>query len=452
MSYEAKPSDELTTAPRGIPYIVANEAAERFSYYGMRAVLVVFMTQYLMDRSGALDTMSPEDAKGYFHMFSSAVYFFPLLGAIISDVFWGKYKTILTLSVVYCLGHLTLAIDETRMGLAIGLALIAIGSGGIKPCVSAHVGDQFGKGNRRLMDKVFSWFYISINLGAFTSSLLTPLLLDRYGPSWAFGVPGLFMFIATVFFWLGRHSFVHVPPQGTQFFKDTFSKEGLKILLRLGVVYSFVAVFWALFDQTASAWVIQAEQMDRELFGMVWLSSQIQALNPIMILTFTPIVTYVCYPFLRRYIPLSSMTKVSIGFFLTVVAFLIPAQIEVWIAEGLKPSIGWQFLSYLLITIAEIFVSITCLEFSYTQAPKSMKSMVMALYLCSVSLGNIFVSVVNFFIQKDDGTVMLTGAQYYLFFAAVMFVAAVLFILVARWYGDEAAQEERLSAGGLVEA
>src|SRR5690606_3091870 len=107
------------------------------------------------------------DASGYVHLFNTGVYFFPVIGSIIADAFWGKYKTIVLLSLVYCLGHLALALDETRLGLAVGLSLIAIGSGGIKPCVSAHVGDQFGPRNKDLIPKVFGWFYIAINLGAF---------------------------------------------------------------------------------------------------------------------------------------------------------------------------------------------------------------------------------------------------------------------------------------------
>ena len=103
--------------------------------------------------------MSETEATTWFHLFNSAVYFTPLLGAIVADAFFGKYKTIVSLSVVYCLGHLALALDETRLGLAVGLTLIAIGAGGIKPCVSAHVGDQFGKSNGHLLTKIFGWFY-----------------------------------------------------------------------------------------------------------------------------------------------------------------------------------------------------------------------------------------------------------------------------------------------------
>jgi POT family proton-dependent oligopeptide transporter len=162
--------------PAGIPYIIGNEAAERFSFYGMRAVLVVFMTQYLLDSGGASEPMNEAEAKGWYHLFVSAVYFTPLLGALLSDVLLGKYRTIILLSLVYCAGHLALALDHSRIGLAIGLGLIALGAGGIKPCVSAHVGDQFGEQNGHLLSSVFGWFYFAINMGAFVSILMTPWL------------------------------------------------------------------------------------------------------------------------------------------------------------------------------------------------------------------------------------------------------------------------------------
>lgn len=397
-SYRTQPVAS-TGMPKGIPYIVTNEAAERFSYYGMKGILVIFMTKYLMNSQGQPDTMSEPEAMEYYHLFSSAVYFFPALGALLSDVLLGKYRTILALSVVYCLGHLALAIDETRMGLAIGLTLIAIGSGGIKPCVSAHVGDQFGQSNKHLLEKVFNWFYLAINLGAFISTLLTPWLLDNYGPHLAFGVPGLLMLLATIVFWSGRKVFIHIPPGGMGFLRETFSGEGLKALGKLSIIYVFVAMFWALFDQTGSAWVLQAERMNRNFLGFEWLSSQIQAINPILILTLIPIFTWIVYPTVNRFWPLTPLRKIAVGFFITVPAFLVPAWIELSIEQGGFPNIAWQLLAYAVLTAAEVLVSVTCLEFSYTQAPKTMKSVIMAAYLMSVSLGNIMVSQVNAFIQ-----------------------------------------------------
>ena len=154
-----------TRMPDGIPYIIVNDIAERFSFYGMKAILVVFMTQYLMSSDGQLATMSRADATSYFHLFVSTTYFLPIIGAVIADAYWGKYRTVMLLSVVYCAGHFALFLDDTRVGLFLGLTLIAIGSGGIKPSVASNVGDQFGGSNEHLLSRAFSWYYLGINIG-----------------------------------------------------------------------------------------------------------------------------------------------------------------------------------------------------------------------------------------------------------------------------------------------
>ncbi|MFB3788493.1 MAG: POT family MFS transporter [bacterium] len=433
--------------PPGVPYIVVNEAAERFSFYGMRTILVVFMTQYLMGAGGVLDVMGEEEAKSYFHLFVAAVYFTPFFGALLADALLGKYRTIIWLSLVYCLGHLALALDDTRLGLATGLVLIAVGSGGIKPCVSANVGDQFGQTNKHLIERVYGWFYFSINFGSFFSTLLTPWLLEKFGPHVAFAVPGILMFIATVVFWMGRRKYVHIPAGGIGFLKETFSREGLGALGKLAVIYLFVAMFWALYDQTGSAWVLQAEKMDRNWLGFEWLPSQLQAINPILILIFIPLFSYVIYPLISKVFPLTPLRKITIGMFLTAASFLICAWIETRIGAGERPNIVWQFVTYVVMTAAEIFISITSLEFAYTQAPKKMKSFVMSAYLLSISLGNFFTFAVNYFIENPDGTSKLAGADYYLFFAGLMLATAVVFIFVAMRYQEKTYIQDEMEAG-----
>ena len=425
------PTDRM---PPGIPYIIGNEAAERFSYYGMRTILVIFMTKHLLDRQGNLAAMGEEEAKYYYHLFTSSVYFFPILGAILADALWGKYRTIVTLSLVYCLGHVALALDETRLGLFVGLLLIAVGAGGIKSCVSAHVGDQFGSRNRRLLEKVFAWFYFSINLGAAASSVSTPWLLATYGAGVAFAVPGVLMALATLVFFMGRSKFAHIPPGGSGFLKETTSGEGLRAVVNLSLIYVFVAVFWSLFDQSGSAWVLQAQDMDRRWFGVNWTPSQIQAVNPLLIMFMIPLFAYGVYPLINRVFRLTPLRKISIGMFVGAAAFAVSAWIEHMIVDGGRPHIVWQVLAYVILTAAEIMVSITCLEFSYTQAPKKMKSLVMGLFLLSISLGNVFTAAVNFFIQNDDKTSKLPGASYYWFFTALMLATALLFVGVAAAY------------------
>ena len=423
-----------TGMPGGVPYIIGNEAAERFSFYGMKTILVIFMTKYLMDQSGALDVMNREEALTWYHLFSSGVYITPILGALIADGLLGKYRTIIFLSLVYYLGHLVLSLDDTRFGLLIGLGLIAMGSGGIKPCVSAHVGDQFGKTNSHLLEKVFSWFYFSINFGAFFSTLATPLLLEKYGPNVAFGIPGVLMFIATIVFWMGRKKFIHIPPGGMNFIKEIISKEGLSALARLTIIYVFVAIFWSLYDQTGSSWVLQADQMYRNWLGVEWLPSQVQAVNPILILIFIPLFNYFIFPAVSKRITLTPLRKIGFGLFLTAPSFLIIGYAQSLIDAGQTPGIYWQLIAYGIITAAEVLVSITCLEFSYSQAPRTMKSIIMSYFFLSITLGNLVTAGVNIFIQNPDGSLKIEGADYFYFFGGLMFVAAVLFTMVSRYY------------------
>ena len=403
-TYRTTPAD-TDRMPPGIPYIIGNEAAERFSYYGMRTILTVFMFRYLHLMSDAMQpAMSQAEAQAQYHTFSSWVYLFPILGAILSDAFIGKYRIIMIVSVLYCLGHLALALMgsgglSTEHWLWAGLFLIALGSGGIKPCVSAHVGDQFGSRNRQLMEKVYQWFYFSINFGSTLSTLLTPWLLEWYGPHVAFGVPGVLMAIATLTFWLGRNEYIHVPPGGMAFLREVFSRDGLMTILRLGLVYLCIAVFWALFDQTSSAWVLQAEDMNLRWLGIDWLPSQIQVLNPVLVMVMIPLFQFVVYPAIGRFFQLSPLRKIGLGLFLMAAGFSVSAVVQGWIDGGARPSVAWQFLAYCVITAAEIMVSITGLEFSYAQAPKTMKSVIMAIWLLSVSLGNYVTAAVNHWIQ-----------------------------------------------------
>jgi POT family proton-dependent oligopeptide transporter len=453
----------LTGMPPGVPYIIGNEAAERFSYYGMKSVLTVFMAHYILNQSGVLAPMSSNEAYMYTHYFVFGVYFLPILGAVIADGWLGKYWTILSLSIVYCLGNLTLACMATSWGIAIGqrtmlamgLFLICLGAGGIKPCVSANVGDQFGDSNKHLLSKMFGWFYFSINAGSFISSLLCPWLLSnpKYGPGWAFGIPGIAMLIATLFFWGGRKKMVHVPPAGLGYLRETFSKEGLITLARIAMVYVFILVFWALWGMSNGAeWTLQAEKMDLHVSWLPWinisfspfhisagwgldlLAAQVQTANPILILIFIPLVNYVIYPLINSVFPLTPLRKIGIGLFITALSFVVIVWIQGWIDARLRPHINWQFLAYIILTLGEAMVSITGLEFSYTQAPNTMKSSVMALWLLTVASGELFVGLVNKWILGAGPAHKLSDYQYFTFFTWLMFATAVVFVVVACFY------------------
>tara|TARA_R110002072_G_scaffold42064_20_gene118716 strand:- start:148573 stop:150234 length:1662 start_codon:yes stop_codon:yes gene_type:complete len=489
------PDPSETRFPKGVPYIIGNELAERFSFYGMKGILVIFMTSYLLGPDGVAANMNREEAMTVYHLFTTSAYFFPMLGALLADIFLGKYRTILWLSMLYCVGHGLLALMDIAphtMGIGMkpflfaGLACIAMGSGAIKPCVSAHVGDQFGTGNKHMLTQIFNWFYFSINIGAASSMVLTPILLESVGPWLAFGLPGVLMLVATILFWMGRNEFVHVPPGGMEFFKEVFSKDGLKAIVNLIPLFLiFVPVFWAIFDQTGSSWVLQTQQMDSYIFGYQVLPSQVQAVNPVLILIGIPVFTLIIYPLCDKVWKLTPLRKIGVGFVITAGAFALSAMIETWIVANSQavitemwtalgtdvtaeltmptkmgdmlqiakehgwtaaeigpfltemPHISWQILAYIIMTAGEILVSIVCLEFAYTQSPKKMKSFVMGIYMLGISIGNFYVAGVNFFMEKtkdEAGNTPLDGANYFWFFSALMIVTTVIYVVYTQFY------------------
>lgn len=541
-SYRTAPDHRQTTWPSGIPYIIGNEGCERFSYYGMNAILYIYVVS-LYTASQIEHAQAADWATETVHWFKTGVYAFPMIGAIIADRLLGKYQTIFWVSLVYCLGHVVLSFSEgSILGLYAGLFLIAVGSGGIKPCVSAHVGDQFGKSNWYLISKVYQAFYFIINFGSFFAVLGIPLLQKWFGWRVAFLVPGILMFIATWVFWLGRKHFVHVPPRpgGQVGFLDTLSSiflfmtvgslfitkdypswvmgsisvvcffagiwlfqirqkqmpddgflavclfsaqtwlkqllygrlfafamvsagrsaggargnpldykmeiqkrfseeaiEGTRAVWRIISVFFMVSVFWALFDQHSSSWIYQAEMMNLTL-ALPWvghielLPSQIPSLNPVMVMVLIPILSYGVYPWLQKkgFNP-SPLKRMTVGMLIASLSFVSVALLQHWVDKaklsGESISVLWQIGPYLLITLAEVLVSITGLEFAYSQAPKRMKSTIMGFWLLTVSIGNALVALLAHFSD-------LPLAQFFWIFAGLMACAGVIFGIRASFY------------------
>ncbi|MGE6759205.1 POT family MFS transporter [Corallococcus interemptor] len=452
---------ETSTAPNRfppqIPYIIGNEACERFSFYGMRNILTVFFIDYLL-RTHVPETGAREaQAKSLFHLFMAGVYFFPLIGGYLADRFFGKFQTIFVLSLVYCGGHACLALfEDNATGFYTGLTLIAIGSGGIKPCVSAMVGDQFTHGNRHLVKKVYAIFYWTINFGSFFASLFVPLLMTKFGPAVAFGVPGILMFLATVIFWAGRKHYVMVPPTGPNphsFLKVVFSAfkgdapkgahwldrakaahppeavEGVKAVFRVaGLMLPFVPFFWMLFDQKASTWVVQARSMDPHVGSILFQPSQMQFINPALVMVLIPFLTLIIYPaFQRLGWELTPLRRMPMGLVFGALSFVIAGVFQVVMEGGTTLNIAWQLLPYIVLTLGEILMSTTGLEFAYTQAPREMKGTVQSVWLVTNTLANVAVAIAA-------ALNVFTGSAQFFFYAALASAAAVGMALVARRY------------------
>lgn len=557
--YRTAPDQHTTGWPPGIPYIVGNEACERFSFYGMRAILFVHLA-YLYAAAQLNSDQSNAMATYVTHLFMAGVYALPMIGAIIADRFAGKYPTIVYLSLVYCAGHAVLAFAEHRLlGMYVGLALIAIGSGGIKPCVSANVGDQFGKGNWFRVRTVYQIFYFTVNFGSFFATLLIPLVKaeagawlkdrfpeafadvspDRLGTSIAFGIPGILMVIATLFFWLGRQKFVHVPPKpggrlgvldalgstclflsvghlfvtselgwpwwaklaasagflaaGLVLFHsrqriapdDGFlavslfalgrlfrrraepapavsttgeaaplgrhwlwgsavrrfgmvAAEGPVAVLKVVSVFALVSVFWALFDQHSSTWIRQAGMMDLTFWAdRKLLPTQIPALNPLMVMLLIPLMNVAYTRCDRLGIRTTPLRRMTLGMFITALSFVAVALLQAEIdrrGQG-QVWVAWQIIPYLLLTVGEVMVSVTGLEFAYTQAPRRMKSTVMGFWLLAVTLGNVLTALLARF---GD----LSLVKFFWVFAGLMAAAGLLFGARAVFYVERSYPQE----------
>ena len=429
--------------PPQTKYIVGNEACERFSFYGVIAIL----TGYVTSLSGGGEDAGRE-AKEIVHWFRSAVYFLPLLGAWIADRWWGRYKTILWISLAYCAGHACLAAGEgKKWGLLAGLTLLAIGAGGIKPCVSAFVGDQFPPGREHLLPKMYGLFYWSINFGSFFAFAFIPLVKDnpRLGYTWAFGLPGIAMALATFIFWLGRRTYVKRPPAREQPVLDAAQKSESRItLLRIISVFAPVTVFWSLYDQQNTTWVQQGARMLPFHIGSYEVNGEtMQSVNPVFVMLFIPVFTLGLYPWLeRRGLKPTPLRRMGTGMVLGAVSFAVAAVVQGRIESGEHLSVAWQIIQYAIMIAGEVLLSVTGLEFAFSQAPASMKSRIMSLWLLSVAFGNMLTASVT---NLNKNVLHASGPGELLFYAALMLVVAGVFAVIARNFREASAPHGQLS-------
>jgi POT family proton-dependent oligopeptide transporter len=415
--------------PRAVGYIISSELAERISYYGIQAILVIFMTTQMLARDGSPDPMSESEAIAYYHWFVSISMFLPLIGAFIADAFWGKYRTILVLSVAYSLGHAALAADETRVGLAIGLALIAAGAGGLKSCVPAMLGDQFKASEESRLSRVYSLYFWMLNLGSLIATLATPLLLEHFGPRVAFGVPCLLMALSTLIFWKGRKLYVRVPPAGSANLATIFSWRSLLQLRVLVVVFLLIVPPVGVLFITNSAMVLQATHLDLRWAGMTWLPSQVFVFNPLVSLALIPFFTAVAFPAIERFVSLTPLRKIGAGFCMTMAGLVCLIWLQQRIDAGAHPSVGWHVLVIAIFVAAELLIHITATEYAYRAAPVALRSVAMAFRPLTMSLGNVFVAVTTRF-ASPEGTHGAPGVDYYAFFLGIVAIFGVAFV----WY------------------
>uniref|UniRef100_A0A8C0E135 Solute carrier family 15 member 1 n=1 Tax=Balaenoptera musculus TaxID=9771 RepID=A0A8C0E135_BALMU len=359
--------------PLSIFFIVINEFCERFSYYGMRAILILYFQRFL----GWNDNVGT----AIYHTFVALCYMTPVLGALIADSWLGKFKTIVSLSIVYTIGQVVIAVssindltdfnhdgipDNISVHVAlsmVGLALIALGTGGIKPCVSAFGGDQFEEGQEKQRNRFFSIFYLAINAGSLLSTIITPMLRVQVCGihskqscyPLAFGVPAALMAVSLIVFVIGSGMYKNVQPQGnvmaevascvgfaiknrirhrskrfpkrehwldwaTEKYDERLISQ-IKMVTRVMFLYIPLPMFWALFDQQGIM-EIQPDQM--------------QTVNAILIVILVPIMDAVVYPLIAKCgFNFTSLKRMVVGMLLASMAFVAAAIVQVEIEKTL---------------------------------------------------------------------------------------------------------------------
>ncbi|XP_069688350.1 peptide transporter family 1 isoform X2 [Periplaneta americana] len=365
-------AEEKPKYPKSVFFIITNEFCERFSYYGMRTILAIYLKNILH--------YSDDDATVIYHVFAMLCYFFPIFGAMLADSLLGKFRTIFYISVIYAIGNVVVSVASATGAIEVparelsivGLLLIAIGTGGIKPCVSAFGGDQFKLPQQeKQLQQFFSLFYFAINSGSLISTFLTPVLRedvkcldqDSCYPL-AFGIPAVLMIISVIIFVIGKRLYIIKEPEGNvvlrvcscighalvrknklkekrehwlDYADDTYDRtliEDTKATLRVLFLYLPLPIFWALFDQQGSRWTFQATRMTGDLGGWSLKPDQLQVINPLLILAFIPLFETVMYPLLAKCNLLKRpLQRLCVGGVLAAIAFIISAVVELQLED-----------------------------------------------------------------------------------------------------------------------
>ncbi|CAO4362441.1 unnamed protein product [Caenorhabditis nigoni] len=378
---------KLRSYPPAVFFMLGNEFCERFSFYGMKTILFIYLiTEH---------EFSPSKATFIYHLFTCIAYLTPLIGSIMADSVFGRFKVILYGSTIYVVGHVLLSLGAVpflsypiRSSLDFsGLFVIAFATGCIKPCVSAFAADQFTEDQKDLRSQFFSFFYFAINGGSLFAIIITPILRGRvqcFGNQHcfplAFGVPGVLMLLALVLFLLGWSQYRKYPPSkenvGSKVIAVIYTSlrkmvggasrdkpvthwldhaapehsqkmiDSVRGLLNVAVIFCPLIFFWALFDQQGSTWVLQARRLDGRVGHFSILPEQIHAINPICVLILVPIFEGWVYPALRKVTRVTPLRKMAVGGLLTAFSFAIAGVLQLKVNETMEfpPTLGRIYL------------------------------------------------------------------------------------------------------------
>jgi POT family proton-dependent oligopeptide transporter len=425
------PTASLFGHPKGLTFLFATEMWERFSYYGMRTLLVLYMVKHLLQPGQAETVIGYAAIKGalefifgplgvqplsshLYGLYTAFVYLTPVIGGLIADRWLGQRRTVIGGAVLMAIGHFMMAFESLFL---LALFVLILGNGAFKPNISTQVGTLYAPGDPR-RDRAFSIFYVGINIGAFFSPLVCGTLGEAYGWHYGFAAAGIGMLIGTLIYLAGWHT---LPPDERTLRAGTpripLDRDEWRRILALALLFLPVSLFWATYEQQGNTIALWADaQTDRNVNLWVWQGqipvTWFQAFNPFMIFAFTPFVIALWAWQARRGSEPSTVVKMALGCFGVALANLVLMLAARQAGIG-QASWLWLLLYFAIVTIGELYLSPTGLSLVTKVAPARVVSMVMGMWLATSFAGNFIGGWLgSFWSGMDKG-------QFFLLIAAV---------------------------------
>jgi POT family proton-dependent oligopeptide transporter len=437
----SNPSD-LLGHPRGLAFLFATEMWERFSYYGMRALLVLYMVKYLLLPEHAHTVIGLATLKGAFEsmfgqlgtqplashiygLYTGLVYLTPLIGGIIADRWLGQHRTIIIGASLMAIGHFMMAFESLFL---LALMVLILGNGAFKPNMSAQVGGLYAPGDHR-RDRAYSIFYVGINLGAFLAPLVAGTLGEDWGWHYGFGAAGVGMTIGLAVYVYAVQSRVLPPDElhkvrASPAMQAPLDRSEWQAVLALLALFLPVTLFWATYEQQGNTIALWADDHTNRSINLLFWHAEIpvtwfQAFNPFMIFAFTPLVIALWARQAERGTEPSTITKMAIGCLLCALSYVIMAG-AAWQAAGDEASWLWLFAFFVVITFGELYLSPIGLSLVSKVAPVRMVSMLMGVWLATSFVGNFLAGYLGGFWSSME------KPNFFLMIAAVAAAAAVI--------------------------
>ena len=426
---------DLFGHPRGLTFLFATEMWERFSYYGMRALLVLYMVKYLLDpqRTGNVAGLSAFKsalefvfgplatqplASQIYGFYTGLVYLTPIFGGLLADRVLGQRSTVVLGASLMAAGHFMMAFEHLFL---VALLVLILGNGAFKPNISTQVGALYAPGDRR-RDRAFSIFYVGINLGAFLAPLVCGTLGEELGWHYGFTAAGVGMTIGLILYLLAAPA---LPPDvlvKRETPHTALRSDEWQAIVAIVALMLPVSLFWATYEQQGNTIALWADQhTDRRLFGVEIPVTWFQAFNPFMIFAFTPLIVALWRRQGQR--EPSTVAKMAIGCFLNAAAYLAMVA-AAWTSAGGQASWLWLFAYFVAVTVGELYVSPTGLSMVTKVAPLRMLSMMMGVWLSTNFIAGFLAGYLGTFWLSMPKTL------FFLMLAIISAVAGVAIVLL----------------------